>query len=205
MFFKIKKENSSSIYPRDKAGFTLIELMVVIVIATVLMTAIVVQQSKWNDQLTVNTQNYELALMIRQAQVYSLGVREDKSGSGDKFNVGYGIYFSQNNTNQYIFFADRNKNQKYDSGEAIETKVFNRGVTIKDVCGKNRCFFTGGGPLQQASVMFFRPDTDAIISLLNNGGNSVDVPPILVTLKSVGNRTSSVKVESNGRVSINNQ
>lgn len=186
------------------SGFTLVELSVVITIATIIMTVLVIQQGKWNDRLAVNVQTYELALMIRQAQVYSLGVREDTtSSSGDKFSVGYGVYFDTDNS-RYIFFADRNGNKKYDSSEEIngETKVFTRGVTIKDVCGTSRCMVAGGGPLKKASVMFFRPDTKANISLLNNGGNSIDTPPITITLQSLGGKTSSVTVESNGQVSI---
>jgi prepilin-type N-terminal cleavage/methylation domain-containing protein len=79
------------------SGFTLTELIVVITIATIITTALVFQQAKWNDNLAVSTQAYDLALMIRQAQIYSLGVKEDNSATGDKFNIGYGIYFTQNN------------------------------------------------------------------------------------------------------------
>jgi prepilin-type N-terminal cleavage/methylation domain-containing protein len=185
-----------------KKGFTLTELLVVIAIATIMITVLVIQQSKWNDSLSVNTQAYELALMIRQAQVYSLGVKEDTIGvGGDKFNIGYGVYLDQSHLNQYIFFADRNGDKKYTAGEAIETKTFTRGVTIKDVCGDTRCF-PGAGPLAQAGILFFRPETKATISLLNAGGSSVDNPPIVIRLQSLGGRFSLVKVEANGQVSV---
>lgn len=183
-------------------GFTLTEFIVVITIATVLMTVLVIRQGSWNDRLSVTTQTYELALMIRQAQIYSLGVREDSGSTGDKFNIGYGVSFDTDNL-QYIFFADRNNNQKYDSGnEMLETKTFSRGVTISNVCGQQHCFFSGGGPLRKAAITFFRPDVKANIALLNNGGNSVDNPPVTITLRSVGGQTASVKVEANGQISI---
>jgi len=185
----------------SRAGFTLVELIVVMAIATIIMTTLVIQQNKWNDSLTVSTQAYELALMIRQAQVYSLGVREDTAGTGDKFNVGYGVYFDTDNT-RYIFFADRDGNMKYDSGEAIETKTFTRGVTIKNVCGNTKCFFTGSGSLRRANISFFRPETGANIKLTNTGGNRADDPPVTISLKSIGGKVSSVKVEINGQVSI---
>lgn len=187
-----------------KRGFTLAELLVVMAIATILTTILVVQQNSWNDQLTVNTQAYELALMVRQAQIYSLGVKVDPLGQNDKFNVSYGVYFNNNNT-QYIFFADRDGDQKYDSGEALETKSFNRGVNIKDVCGDDRCIFSGGGPLRQASVSFLRPETQAYIKLLNDGGNPVDVPPLSIYLQSVKGKVYLVKVETNGQISITPQ
>ena len=185
-----------------KKGFTLIELMVVMSIATIMMAVLIFQQNKWSDQLSVNTQAYEMVLMIRQAQIYSLGVREDTGGTGDKFNVGYGIYMNQGNANQYIYFADRDGDQKYDSGEAIETKTFSRGVTIKDVCGSSNCFFVGGGPLWQASISFFRPETKANIKLLNNGGNPVDTPPVTIKLQSSGGREVNIIAEANGQVSV---
>jgi len=185
-----------------KRGFTLIELMVVMSIATIMMAVLIFQQNKWSDQLSVNTQAYEMVLMIRQAQIYSLGVREDTGGTGDKFNVGYGIYMNQSNANQYIYFADRDGDQKYDSGEAIETKTFSRGVTIKDVCGSSNCFFTGGGPLWQASISFFRPETKANIKLLNNGGSQVDNPPVIIKLKSPKGKEANITVETNGQISI---
>ncbi|KKP56176.1 MAG: hypothetical protein UR50_C0006G0011 [Parcubacteria group bacterium GW2011_GWC1_34_10] len=185
-----------------KKGFTLIELMVVMSIATIMMAVLIFQQNKWSDQLSVNTQAYEMVLMIRQAQIYSLGVREDTGGTGDKFNVGYGIYMNQSNANQYIYFADRDGDQKYDSGEAIETKTFSRGVTIKDVCGSSNCFFVGGGPLWQASISFFRPETKANIKLLNNGGNPVDTPPVTIKLQSSGGREVNIIAEANGQVSV---
>ena len=185
-----------------KKGFTLIELMVVMSIATIMITIFTIQQSNWNDQLAVNTQAYEMVLMIRQAQIYSLGVREDIGGTGDKFNVGYGIYMNQGNVNQYIFFADRDGDQKYDSGEALETKTFSRGVTIKDVCGSTNCFFVGGGPLWQASISFFRPETKANIKLLNNGDNPVDNPPVIIKLISPKRKEANITVETNGQISI---
>ena len=117
--------------PREaqrSGGFTLAELMVVMGIALVLMTTLVIQQNMWNDRLTVNTQAYELALMIRQAQIYSLAVMGDVSNPGDKFNIGYGVHVNMDNTDRYVFFVDRDNgsgagNERYDSGEEIETFV----------------------------------------------------------------------------------
>jgi len=185
----------------SRRGFTLVELVVVMGIATVIMTTLVIQQRSWNDRLSVSTQSYELALSIRQAQIYSLGVREYASGSGDKFDLGYGVYFNQGTLDRYIFFADANKNQKYDSGEAVETNLLTRGVTINRVCGTSGCM-PGGGPLNNVSISFFRPDTKANIALLNNGGNPVDNPPATIYLRSLNGKEYSVKVESNGQVVI---
>jgi len=175
---------------KSGAGFTLIELIVVMAVATAVMTSVVIQQNVWNDRLAVNTQAYELVLMIRQAQIYALGVREDKAGTEtDKFNIGYGVYFDTVNT-RYIYFADRNGN------------LFTRGVTIKDVCGSSMCIYTGGGSFRQANISFFRPNPGAIIKLLNNGGGNATNPPVTISLQSAGGKVYSVTVRTNGQVSV---
>ncbi|MFH0804357.1 MAG: type II secretion system protein [Candidatus Zambryskibacteria bacterium] len=188
-------------------GFTLVELVVVMAIATIMVTSLIIQQSKWNDRLTVNAQAYELALMIRQAQIYSLGVREDTGGSGNKFNVGYGVYIDEDlPSNQYIFFADRNGDKAYNSGEMIGGAIsLTRGVTIEKFCGATgpKPCNNDTGPLNQLVITFFRPEPKANIALLNPGGGSGGTnPPATIYLKSVGGRVSSVKVEDNGQISV---
>src|SRR3989344_9039724 len=137
--YKYLKNYFLKFFNKDKvkSGFTLVELLVVMSIFTIITTALVIQQSKWSDRLALKTQIYELALNLRQAQINSLGVREYTTGTGDKFNLGYGIYFDQNNLNQYMFFADKDGDKEYDVGEVVETKTFTRGVTINRFCGLN--------------------------------------------------------------------
>lgn len=193
---------------KRRGGFTLIELAVAMAIAITMITSLVIQQSRWNDRLTVNTQTYELALMIRQAQIYSLGVREYTDGVGDKFDVGYGIHINMANPNQYIFFADKDKDLIYDAGEELssETKSFTRGVTLKSICGKNPAirFCYPAGSITQLDISFFRPEPKANAKFLNSAGNVV-APFILpgeIFLQSVGGKESSIKIESNGQISI---
>src|SRR3989344_8650679 len=124
--------------PREakrSGGFTALEFAVVMTIATIITTTLIIQHNRWNDYLALKTQAYELSLMIRQAQIWSLGVREDTTGSGDRFNVGYGVRVDYDNNNQLIFFADRDGDRKYDPGENIESKTLARGITVKEVCG----------------------------------------------------------------------
>jgi prepilin-type N-terminal cleavage/methylation domain-containing protein len=185
-------------------GFTLIELVVVMAIATIMMTALIINQNTWNDQLAVNTQAYELVLMIRQAQIYSLGAREDTAGSGDKFNIGYGVHFDQSNLNRYVFFADRNGNKKWDSGEEIEIKTFNRGVTIEKFCGIRSGSETCSNPLDKMDISFFRPETRANLVFLNGGSNPAPgfTPPATVYIRSLNGNRHKITVETNGQVSI---
>lgn len=196
IFFKNLKLNNK--------GFTLVELIVVMAIAVTLITALVVQQNKWNDSLTVNTQAYELVLMIRQAQIYSLGVREYRPGSGDKFDIGYGVYFDSDHS-RYIFFADKNGNKIYDAslGESVEVKTFTRGVTIDKICGLRSGVETCASPLDSVNASFFRPEPKAIIVFSNSGGNPAPgfSSPATIYLKSIGNKKYKITIEASGQIS----
>lgn len=215
MFYKIKLKRTCSAKLGQtwrSGGFTLIELLVVISIATIIMTALVVQNNRWNDSLVVTTQAYELAMMIRQAQIYSLGVREDTAGSGDKFNIGYGVYFEINSPTQYKFFADRNNDLKLNPASEVladGTKTLTRGVVIDKFCdassGSETCFTNP--PNRRLSISFLRPEPKANIRFLNSGGSGgstfgAGTSKAKIYLKSPGGRFSIVTVEANGQVSI---
>jgi prepilin-type N-terminal cleavage/methylation domain-containing protein len=177
-----------------KRGFTLVELIVVMAIATIIMTALVVQQSQWNDSLVVSTQAYELVLMIRQAQIYSLGVREDTAGTeSDKFNIGYGVY-----------------NEIYTSGDGqpIETKIFTRGVTIDRICGIHQGNSNPAcSPWRQLSkidISFFRPEPKANLSFIDDNNHTVNPldPPVTIYLKSPGGKQYEISIEISGEISV---
>ncbi len=190
------------------------ELMVVISIATVLITSVIIQQDKWNDQLVVSSQTYEMTLMYRQAQYYSLAVREDVGGGGDKFNTSYGVYINIDDQSipKYVFFADRDQDIFLDSGEAMETKTLTRGVTIDRICdvqsnGTENCRKVdgsgGNGNLRKVGVTFLRPSTNARIQFWNGGNNeSGSNEKVKVYLKSPKGKENSITIDVNGQISV---
>lgn len=170
--FQIKKPRSG--------GFTLLELLVVITISTVITTAFIIKNQEWNKTFAVSSETYDLALTIRQAQTYSLGVKEDVAGSSDKFNVSYGVHVDYAIPTQYILFVDRNFNGIYDNGEAIETKVFKRGVRIVSLCGNRNNGNTlcaestpGSNFIGKSNIVFKRPETRAYVTFQESDG---DIP-----------------------------
>lgn len=208
----IKKIIGNKFYVNSRA-FTLVELMVVIAIASIIMTALVIQQNKWNDEIAVNTQAYELALFLRQAQMYSLAVRENVGTTGDRFNTSYGILVNIDNnsvgTTNYSFFADHNLNNVLNTGELIETKNLTRGVRIARFCGLNssgtlQCSDNTPSNERKVSITFLRPHPNAYIKFLNQADGVVSSinPPVRIYLKSENGRESVVKVEANGQISI---
>ena len=196
-----------SVY-KNKKGFSLTELMVVIAIITAITSALILQQNKWNDRLALDTQTYELALMLRQAQVYSLGVRQYVGASGDPFNVGYGVCADSSNTGSYIFFVDKNNDGKCGVGETIETKNLTRGVYMSKICGTNNLLAERCSPdvgnIQSIHISFLRPSPAPRIALLNNGGNNSSSvgTPAYIYLTSASNTSFKVKLDSTGQISI---
>ncbi len=212
MRFSIFKKNNFS----TKRAFTLIELMVVIAVVSIVTTVLVVQQNKWNDRLAVNTQIYELALMLRQAQVFSLGVKQNISTPSDPFNVGYGVCLDATITDSYVFFVDNNHDYVCGSGETLETKTLNRGVTISKICGTYNgaevCSSDSPTNIRSLHISFFRPgsspssrtSSQPYVEVLNSSGSrSTNVLlPVYIYFRSPNNLLFKVRVENSGQISI---
>lgn len=147
------------------AGFSLVELVVVAGIITLISTALILKQSSFDSTVLLRSLAYEVALSIRQAQVYGLSVREQGVGSAN-FDVGYGVHFSGANPTTYILFADEDRDSRYDEGESVEVFTLRRGYRITAACatlvqsGAERCT---PGELSSLSIAFRRPDPDALI------------------------------------------
>jgi len=81
-------------FHKDKynSGLTLIELLVVISIFAIITSITIFNYGKFNSSSSLQNLADDIALTIRRAQGYAVGVR----GLGDEFGYGYGIHFSTN-------------------------------------------------------------------------------------------------------------
>ena len=108
------------------SGVTLIELLVVIVIFMIITSITIFNYGKFNSSISIQNLADDIALSIRKAQGYAIGVR----GANDVFNNGYGVHFTINplvvgkeylaSNESFVLFADLPDsgitNQKYDYG-----------------------------------------------------------------------------------------
>ena len=188
---------------KNGAGFTLIELMIVISIVGVLSLVVMFNYSTFNDRLALSSAGQEMAIAVRQAQVYGLNVRESSSGN---FTSAFGVFIDPvSSPSTYYIFADKDGNDLYDVGngcgtaltECVEAIAIRNGVRITSINTLLGCI--GNRSLH---ITFLRPNPDAIITFANLGGNSVCLlqPNAQIVLTSPKNSTLTVNVESTGQV-----
>lgn len=94
------------------AGFTLLELMFVIAIFSLLTATVIFNYGNFNNNIIMSNLAYEVALEIRQAQVYGLGVRGaatslDPLDIRSQFNTRYGVFFDVGTSDtHFMLFSD---------------------------------------------------------------------------------------------------
>ena len=141
-------------------GYTLIELLVVIAIIVFTSAAILANTTKFGGEAQLQNLAYDMALTVRQAQVYGISVRNN---TPNNFLTGYGAYFNASNNTSYRLFSDANKNGHYDSGEDVAPSPFTigKGYTISQLCtygATTKCDNT------TLNLVFIRPEPDAFIN-----------------------------------------
>jgi prepilin-type N-terminal cleavage/methylation domain-containing protein len=117
------------VHLKNKKGYTLLELIVVIAIFSMVTSSLVMNYRGSTRAVLLNTLAHRIVSEFRQAQTYALG-NVDKTSNF----LPYGVFASTNNTSSIIFFGDTSKNKKYEAGELVETLRFNTGNVITKLC-----------------------------------------------------------------------
>ena len=156
-------------------GFSLVELLVVVAIFAMISGLILANHSRFNSSVLLGSLAYNIALSIREAQVYGLSVKQ----FSDEFQVGYGVHFDIDNPDQYLLFADVFQggppNKIFDAGDSIiETFTVGRGHVITKFCGvhssESQCSDgSTATTIDHLDIVFFRPEPDAFISSVEPG------------------------------------
>lgn len=144
-----------------KKGFTILELIIVIAIMSIITAIILFNSRGLNSSILVSNTAYEISLMIREAQVYGLGVRATEN-TPIGFGYSQGIHFDSSvaNANTVILFSDKDNNGQYSGAtEDIQTYTINkdRAGSILSLCTGVSCTTVG-----TADILFRRPNPEAI-------------------------------------------
>ncbi len=110
-------------------GFTLIEMIVVLLIMSIVFSIVVLQYSKYINSKALLLGREQIVNDIRAAQSYTLNTLKANGG----FPMGgYGVNFGLN-LGSYIVFADGNGNKRYDVGEKFQDIDVSGGITISNL------------------------------------------------------------------------
>lgn len=183
------------------SGFTLVELMVVAAIFATISAIVLFQNSKFNNVVILENLAYDVALSIREAQVYGLSVRQDaESGT---FDYAYGVHFNVSTPSEYILFIDINENDRFDgSTEVLERFSLRKGFVISQYCADNggapRCSDTSGNEMTGLSVVYRRPDPEGLI----HDPEGTSYSRAEVTIQSPDESERMITIYTSGQISV---
>jgi len=167
MVVSIKNKNTSG---KRQKGFSLVEMLVVTGIFVILSSILFASYPLFGQKILLQNLAYQVALEIRQAQVYGISIK----GAGGSQFPGYGVYFPSADRYSFILYADSNGDKKYTNpqtecslnAECVEKVLIANGNSIKDICavnlsGQTKC--ANVLEIDSLNVNFIRPDPDAVI------------------------------------------
>ncbi len=192
-----------------KAGFTLIELLVSIAIFIIITSVAVWNNSQFNSTILLTDLGYEIALSVRQAQVYGITVKAPASCISSSncpaslsggFGSGYGIDFDMNSSTSYILFEDGKTGAApdhiYQPSEQLENFAIGRGYSIARICVPGI-----SSHISTLAVSFIRPEPEAFVSINGATASSNQEADIFVTdPQSIAQR--EIVIEPTGQISV---
>lgn len=202
-------------------AFTLIELLVVTGIIVVITGVVLVSNNRFGGVVLLENLAYDIALSIRQAQVYGISVQRFQTST---FDAGYGVHFDLSSTDTYVIFADAiDQDGLYscpqpgtNNCELVRTTTITGGYRIRDLCytpfnsSVETCDSDAPGSVSSMDVLFKRPDPDAFIGV--NDIATWDSAGALIQsaiqesgrieLASPRGDTASIVVQANGQIAV---
>lgn len=209
MFFLNFKKKQNCAFQK---AFSLVELIIVVAIFLIISAIILSKQSKFSSDILITNVAYQIALSIREAQVYGIGSKQ-RLDSGNFIKLGYGVSIKAGSnladkTVSYDFFADKTDSgviYQYDDGDTVlETATLPAGQKIRNICGKTTssgwsCWEIGGAVSAfNLNIVFVRPNPEPHIE----NGSSVYTQALIVVESAIGDKCRVIRVTSTGQISV---
>ena len=190
-------------------GFTLVEMLSVLAIFSILTSVVVFNYNKFRSDTILTNMAYEVALSIREAQIYGVSARQS---APIDYKVPYGIFIPKDSEQYYLFADMGNETTTIPDGKfsgsdcadpgqdtCVTTYSLQRGMKISDVQYNNGsiCQSLNGDP----SIIFKRPNPEP--AFLSSDGFS-GIVHMIITVKAPDNATRYVHVYNNGQVDVTN-
>lgn len=142
-------------FKHSQQGFTLVEMMVVVAIFIITTGIVLSNFGGFREKSSLDLLAREMALIIRQAQVYGTATKVSPGSSGAF--PSYGI-FAKGGDTHFILFADKDNDGKYDAGEEVERFELYGGASILKIDG----YLASGASEQIVKMCNFRNPSDPI-------------------------------------------
>lgn len=193
------------LYSSKQSGFSLIEVLITAAIIGIVTVILVARYGAFNSSTLLKAQAFELALDIREAQVFAISVR----GEGGNFREEYGLFFSTSGDwrQQYQLFLDDEPNSvgieggddRFNSGEEVgDPYRLDSRISIVDI-RVNDC----NDSVNNLSIAFERPDFDAILTTVQSGNSPQSHNEVCIVLSdSEGAVERKVVVTATGQITV---
>ena len=185
----------------SERGLTLIEMLVVTGIITIITGLVLTNNNRFGGQVLLQNLAYDIALSIREAQIYGISVQQFQG----VFGYAYGMHFQRGNdsSSTYVLFADVEENGVYDCDpgdmcELVESANISQGFYIADICANPPSSQEVCG-LTALDITFKRPEPDAYIRTPDYIGPHESAR---IVVKSPRNEEKSITVGANGQISV---
>lgn len=189
-------------YQKQK-GFTLVEMVAVLGIFMVLTSIVIFNYSKFRSDTVLTNMAYEVALTIREAQIYGVSARS----SGVSFENAYGIFIPSSSALQYFVYSDVSGDLMFSGSNCVlsggdsctNTYTFQNNIQVSqlDVKIGSNC-----QPASTLSVSFKRPNPEPVIK--RNAGNEA-ISLAQITISTADGTDRYVVIYGNGQVAVLNE
>lgn len=189
---QIKREKNEI---NPSSGFTLVEVSVAVAIVALISTVVLTNYRGFDSSVVLTNLAHDVALSIREAQVFGISVR----GEGSGFDSGYGVHFDTDSSSTYTLFGDITTGGGYDGSDTeVDLYTFDQRYGIDSLYEiESDGSYT---PISDSlDIVFTRPDPEPTFFV---NGSERAMTGIRVTIASPDGSTRSVEVFSTGQISV---
>lgn len=186
---------SNSLHTRTTSGFGLIELLVSMSIMALVSAIVLVNQNSFNSAVVLRNQAYEVAFMLRQAQLAAVSGTGDQTSDGQRF----GVRIDRDN-NSVIFFRDMDDDGLYTPGPNPNDDIILEQRRLDNRFQIDTMSIGSTNNVPVMHVVFERPNFDA---LLYAGAGSSRNGPAVIEIGNVSNdATRRIEITNSGNISV---
>ena len=175
------------------------ELLVTISIFVMVTGIVLVNFPSFSSKIALDNLAHEIALAIRETQVF--GVASKEATAGSSIFPTRGAHFDKNQNTSFVLFVDVDDNNKYGGpSELIETFNIQRRNYISEICGyatpSSNCT-----PLDLLDLTFTRPNPEpAVVGRV--GTSEALYSYATITITSPKGISRNIVIWSNGQIAI---